>query len=519
MKVCSVEEMRFLDNTIVEKYGISEKILMENAGNAVFSVISKFDVKNSKFLIICGVGNNGGDGLVVARKIYSNCGKVKVIILGDESKFKGAAKDNFEIVSKLGIEVCKTKNIEEITKELEKCDIVVDAIFGTGLTRNVEGFYKEVIDLINQSKKLIFSIDIPSGINGDNGKVMGAAIRANYTITLGLPKLGNILYPGYEYCGNLYVSHISFPPSVYENIKVQINDPVKIPKRKENGHKGDFGDVLFVVGAEGYYGAPYFSAMSFLKSGGGYSRLAAPKSVVSVIASRGNEVVFIPLEETEAGSIASKNTDRILELSQKTDMVVIGPGLSLNEETQCLAAELVQKISKPLIIDGDGLTAISKNLSVIKNRKAQTILTPHLGELARIVGKTVQEIEENKIRILKDISKKLNSIIVLKGAHSLIAFPDSTIYINLSGNSGMATAGSGDVLTGVIAAMFGLGLSINDSARMGVFIHGLSGDLAAIDKGKDGITAQDIMDYLPLAMKYIREDFEQISQKYMIESI
>ncbi|GAI80619.1 unnamed protein product, partial [marine sediment metagenome] len=240
-----------------------------------------------------------------------------------------------------------------------------------------------------------------------------------------------------------------------------------------------------------------------------YSRLAAPISVTPFIATKGSEIVFIPQKETDTGSISLKNRDALLELSEKMDMVVIGPGLSLNEETQQLTRELTKKIEKPLLIDGDGITAISKDLDTIKERKWPTILTPHLGEMSRITKMSVSDLDKNKIDVLQSTSKELNSIIVLKGAHSLIGYPDEKVYINMSGNPGMASAGSGDVLTGTIAAMFGLGLPIEDAVRKGVFIHGFSGDLAAEEIGEDGITAQDILDYLPLAVKIDREGLDE----------
>ncbi len=512
MKVSRVAQMRSLDRYATEKLAIPEEILMENAGEASYFVImDEFGVAYKKFVIICGIGNNGGDGFVIARKIHSNGGDVKVFILGDVNKYKGAAKKNFDIISGLQIEIRHVESVDSIKSDVLHCNAIVDAIFGTGLTRDVEGLYRDVIRLINKSGKKVFSVDIPSGINGDTGEIMGSAVKANYTVTFGLPKIGNMLFPGHEHCGKLYVSHISFPPSLYnqDSIKVEINNYIKLPPKNRIAHKGDFGEVLFIAGALSYFGAPYFSALSFLKAGGGYSRLAAPISLTPFIANKGSEIVFIPQKETDSGSISLENKDALLELSEKMDMVVIGPGLSLNEETQQLTRELVKKIEKPLLIDGDGITAVSKDLVTLKQRKAPTLLTPHMGEMSRITKMSVSDLYKNKIDILQSTSKELNSIIVLKGAHSLIGYPDEKVYINMSGNPGMASAGSGDILTGTIAAMFGLGLSIEDAVRKGVFIHGFSGDLAAKDLGEDGITAQDILDYLPLAMKFDREGFDE----------
>lgn len=517
MKVSTVDQMRDLDRQAMDKFGITPEILMENAGEAVFSVISKkFGVVNKKFAIFCGTGNNGGDGFVVARKLHSNKAEVTVFLLGKRDKLRGAAKKNFDIISKIGIDINDVESVGQVKDAVLRYDAVVDAIFGTGLTRDVRGLYKDVIGLINDYGENVFSVDIPSGVSSDNGEVMGLAVKADYTITFGLPKIGNMLYPGYAFGGRLYVSHISFPPSLYnsEVIKVEIFRPLRLPDRGKNTHKGDYGKTLFIAGSSNYLGAPYFSALSFLKAGGGLSYLATPKSISSFIVSKGSEIVSVPQPETESGSIAEKSKDALLEFAEKVDMVVLGPGISLNKESQKLVRQLTAEIQKPLIIDGDGITAISKNLEVVEERKAETILTPHPGEMARIGKMGIEEINKNKIGVLRRTASKLDSIIVLKGAHTLTGYPNERIIINTSGNPGMATAGSGDVLTGTIAAMHGLGFSIEDAVPAGVFIHGSSGDLAAKEEGEDGITAQDILDYLPSALKHYRQDFDDIRRDF-----
>ena len=515
MKVSTVGEMRDLDRRAVEEFKIPEMTLMENAGEAVYFVIhNECGIRGKEFLIFCGIGNNGGDGFVVARKLHSNGGQVKVFLLGDKEELKGSAKENFDIISSLPIEIERLTSVDKIKSSLPYCDVVVDAIFGTGLTRDVDGIYREVIELINKSQALVFSVDIPSGVNGDTGQIMGCAIKADYTITFGLPKLGNLIYPGFDLCGRLYVSHISFPPSLYntDNIKVETNNPIQIPERAGDTHKGDYGKALFIAGSSNYLGAPYFSALSFLKAGGGLSYLASPDSIAPFLANKGSEIVFVPQRETGSGSLSLKAREHLLEFSDRVDIVIIGPGLSLNEETQELVREVSREIKRPLIIDGDGITAICKDIDIIKEREQETILTPHLGEMSRITKMDIGEIQKNRIPLLLRTCKELNAYIILKGAHTLIGYPDEHYFINMSGNPGMATAGSGDVLVGAIAAMFGLGLSIEDSTRMGVFIHGMAGDLAIRDIGTDGIIAGDIMNYLPEAVRYCRENLAEITK-------
>ena len=518
MKVSRVSEMRTMDRTAIEQFGIVEELLMENAGHAVYFVLlNEFGIEGKRFLVFCGPGNNGGDGFVVARKIHSNGGSVKVLALGDPVRFRGAAGLNFDIVSRLPIEVQQLESVDTVETDIAHCDAIVDGILGTGITRNVEGLYRDVIESINRSGKPIFSIDIPSGIHGDTGQVMGAAVRADYTVTFGLPKLGNVLLPGCELGGRLYVSHISFPPpmTAADSLKVEINHPLELPPRRRDARKEDFGQVLFIAGAAGYYGVPYYVALSFLKAGGGYSHLAAPRSIAPFIANKGSEIVFLPQDETDRGSIALGNRRALLELSQRMDMVVLGPGLSLEAETQHLARELAAEIEKPLLINGDGIAAVCQDLQTLRNRKAETILIPHLDDMARITGMDVAGIETNKVDVLQRTAGELKTTIVLKGAHSLVGYPDQRVFVNMSGNPNMATASAGDVLAGTIAAMFGLGLPLEDAARQGVFVHGLAGDLAADAKGEDGITARDILEYLPQAVKVIREGLnERLSGRY-----
>ena len=504
MKIASVGEMRSMDRFAIEHLGIPEDVLMENAGRAAVSVLlSRTGIRGKKFAIFCGSGNNGGDGLVVARLLHSRGGLVRVFLLSDSEKFRGAAATNFEIVKRLPLETAQLTNARPAGRHVAHCDVVIDAILGTGLDRPVSGLVADTISLINKGGKKVLSLDIPSGVNGNTGEIMGSAVTADYTVTFGLPKIGNLLYPGCDVNGELWVSHISFPPSLYDrdDIPVRTNDAMALPPRPAEAYKGAMGDVLFIAGAVNYYGAPYLSAMSFLKAGGGYARLAAPRAVIPVIARRGREIVYLPQEETEAGSMALKNKKALLEYSAKADMVVIGPGLSLQDETVNLVREIAATVRKPMLIDGDGLTAVAGCPDSIRRRKAATILTPHMGEMARLTGKSLKEIHADKIKVLRETVQTLNACIVLKGPHSLIGTRDGNVYVNLSGNAGMATAGSGDVLTGCIAAMFGMGLSSDEATRKGVFLHGVAGDLAAFKKGTDGMTAQDIMNALPQALK------------------
>jgi hydroxyethylthiazole kinase-like uncharacterized protein yjeF len=517
MKVATVEEMRDLDHRATAQYGVPDHLLMENAGEAVYyAILQEFGIRDRRFAVVCGLGNNGGDGFVVARKIHATGGEVLVFVLGDPEAYGETARLHLEMLSKCGAQVIVQPQLSEIEEGIEECDAVIDGIFGTGIKRDVEGRYREIIEMINQSVKMVFSIDIPSGVDGNNGQVRGAAISADSTITFGLPKRGNLLYPGAELGGRLIVTHISFPPQLQaeEGVKVSLNDPPPLPPRPAGGHKGSFGDTLFVAGAASYYGAPAFAALAQLKAGGGYSRLAAPRSVIPAIAALAGEVVFAPQEETAGGSLALSAAGEILELSRAVNFVVIGPGLSLDDETARLVRQLVPEIEKPLLIDGDGLTAVAGDMDVVRKRAGATVLTPHVGEMARLSGVPVAEIIGDPVGAVQRAAENWNAVVVLKGAHSLIGFPDRRVLINTSGNSGMASAGSGDVLTGAIAAMYGLGLPFDEAVRTGVFMHGFAGDIAEEEKGADGITARDILDHLPSAMQAYRESYAEVTADF-----
>lgn len=528
MKISTVDEMRQMDKTAIKSYGIVEEILMENAGAAAFRVLDEAvgGVLEKRILILCGAGNNGGDGLVVARKVLSAMGTPVVALLGDPNNFKGAALTNYQAVMKIGIRMVHVNDAESLAPELDACDAVVDGIFGTGLTREVEGRYRDVIEAVNRSRQrrglFVLSLDIPSGVHGDTGRVMGVAVNADATVTFGLPKIGNLLHPGYALCGALSVTHISFPPVLHASdaINAALNPVPELPERRPDGHKSTFGDALFIAGASSYYGAPRLAAYSFMKAGGGYARLAAPASVIPVIAATAGELVFAPQAETDAGTIAMKNRDALLRLAEVTDITVLGPGLSLEPETQSLVRELVGRIARPLILDGDGLTAVVGDLDLLRSRNMPTILTPHPGEMSRLTGLPIARIAENAVDVVRKTAKDLGATIVYKAANTVIGHPDGRIFINIGGNSGMGTAGSGDVLAGTIAAMAGLGLSMDAAARSGVFVHALAGDLAAGEIGEDGVTAGDIMAQLPKAMCLPRAGLpERWRARYVIPEI
>jgi len=516
MKIATVKEIMMCDSRASDEFGIKSELLMENAGDAVYDAILKHSpIEGRNFIVFSGIGGNGGDGFVVARKLSSAHGHVSVFIVGDKNKIASISKTNLERLNGFPVEVFEISHINRlVATSMMNCDVIVDAIFGIGLSRKINGIYEDIIDEINRSGKFIVSIDIPSGVNGDTGEVMGVAVKASCTVTFGLPKIGEFQYPGAEYTGNLYVSTISYPPKITdsEEISTELNIPPPLPERNKNGHKGDFGKAMFIAGSRMYLGAPFFNSAAFLKGGGGVSFLATCGSIANSITTLAREVITLPLKETSSGTIAYENADYIIEQSTKVDVVAIGSGLGEAVETEELFLELLKKIDKPLIIDGNGLTMLSHNTKFLETLDKEIILTPHLGEFARLLDVDVSTMEKKKFDYLREGVRRFKASIVLKGAFSLIGEKNGEILINPSGNSGMATAGSGDVLVGVIAAMIAGGKGIEKSLELGVFIHGLSGDLQAKIIGEDGLTATDILSGIPDAIRFFREHYQEIKE-------
>ena len=517
MKLVTVIQAAEMDRTAIEDYTVPEIILMENAANAACRIVrEKYGIEGNNFLILCGSGNNGGDGLALARLLYSEGGAPLILMNGQPDKLRGSTLENFRILQNYPIEIIHRFSKERLVKELEDTDIIIDALLGTGLSREITGELKIFIETVNSVDKPVLSIDIPTGINGDTGQIMGTAVRAGKTISFGSLKPGNILYPGFSYNGDLHLSRISFPPEIYDSntFSIEINRCQPLPPRDPAGHKKSFGNILTISGARSYYGAPLLAASAVLKSGGGFSRLAAPKSMIPVLASKIPEVVFIPMEETDQQSIALSNLPLLLKEAKETDAVIIGPGLSLNSATSKLIQDFISTYRGFLIVDGDALSAVAGKSDLFASRSIPAILTPHMGEMSRLCRYSVEEIQKDPIRVLKECSNEYKAIVVLKGAHSLIGLPDGTVFINTSGNSGLGTAGSGDILTGIIGAFYGLGLSGAEAVKSAVFIHGAAGDLAAEKLGKDGLTASDILKALTLTVKEFRENYESLIEKY-----
>jgi len=504
MIVLSPAEMREIDRQAIED-GIPDILLMEMAGRGSAELADKllqYNDSGRKVLIFAGSGNNGGDGLVVARFLDMWGYAVKVIMLKEESSLKGNSLLNFNICkNRENIEIVpvNTLNKKEIVNYCNSSNLIIDAILGTGLKGKVRGIISEIIDIINKSSTEVLAVDIPTGINASNGKVPGKAITAKNTATMAFPKLGMLLYPGHNYMGEIKIIDLGMPKISINKVKYNhytlTADEAEalLPKRKIDGHKGTFGKINVIGGSTGMTGAPALTGFSALKMGAGLVKIYLPEEIRALTASYYPELIT-----------ATINYEKLDELTDNIDVLVLGPGLGQSKKAKKIVDKLLLDSKKPMIIDADGINLIS-DLDLLKNNKFPILLTPHPGEMARLIDSSIKEIQDKSIEIAREFSQKYNVYLILKGATTIVSLPDGRIYLNLTGNDGLATAGSGDVLTGIVAGIMAQGLSVEETAILAPYIHGLAGDIASDDINSYSITASDIINYLPVAIKQLIE--------------
>lgn len=509
MNVVTREEMKEIDRKTIEELKLPSRILMERAGLSVIMAMEDElgNLSAYSYLVVCGGGNNGGDGLVVARNLLDYSDDVLVVMLKEENNLSEDCKANLEVFRNFGGHVLflnKDISLENFMKEVRRRDIVVDAIFGTGLRGEVKGEISRIIEGINLFAKYIVSIDIPSGVDTNTGKILGSAIKSDLTVTFFLPKIGHILFPGRELAGKLKVANIGIPRFFREGtmIRRKIIDKKMVssilPKRPPDSHKGTFGTVLIIGGSKLYSGAPVLVALGALKVGAGLSIILTPHPYNTVATGNFPEIVSIPVETSE-GFFEERNVKEVMEYLGKADVVVIGPGISRNPKTVEFVKKLLPNIDIPLVLDADGLNAITGALEFLE-RKQPTVITPHPGELARLVRKSVPDVKYNYM-FVEDLARKYHCIVVLKSATTIIASSDFT-YFNLTGNTGLAVGGSGDVLSGMIGGFIAQGVEATSSAIASVYIHGLASEKFPDDVS--GLTPSDLLKIIPSVMKEVR---------------
>ncbi len=513
MKVVTADEMRRLDKRAAEEFGIPTLLLMENAGRQAAQELLRVFPAVKRVAVVAGKGNNGGDGFVCARHLLNHGVRVKTYLLARREEVQGDARVNLTILDRMGHgpkEITSVEGLRDTAEELREADLLVDALLGTGVSGAARGLYAEAIGLLNRLEKPIVALDIPSGLPADDGRLLGPAVQAYLTVTFALPKRGLLLYPAARYVGTLKVVDIGIPRNLLEDPQLKVNlveaDEVAevLRPRDPNAHKGTFGHVLVIAGSAGKTGAAFLCALASLRVGAGLCTLALPESLNDLMEAKLTEAMTKGLPETEERSLAVAALDDLLALAEGKDAVAIGPGLSTHPSTARLVRELLPLLRIPMVVDADGINALSQHLEVLEKVNAPVVLTPHPGELSRLLSIGREEILEKRIPIAQKVASTFNLHLVLKGARTLVADPEGQVFINPTGNPGMATGGTGDVLTGMVAGLMAQGIAPLKASIAGVYLHGLAGDLAAEELGQEAMLAGDLLNKLPEAIKKVQ---------------
>ena len=513
MKVVTAAEMRQIDQDTIEGIGIPGIVLMETAGSAIVRAILQHYPTTERIGILVGKGNNGGDGLVIARQLAHTGHDVHIFLVSPADSFTGEAAINLQIAKNLGLRIEVISGEKEGWKHwMTNCELLVDAIFGTGLRGAVRDPIATIIDTINSRSTPVLSVDLPSGLDADTGHPLGPCVQADRTVTIGLPKRGLLVHPGAELAGKLEVVDIGFPEQVIDTQGIKVNWTTTtqasqwMPLRPPASHKGTYGRVLVVAGSTGMTGAAALASEAALRAGAGLVTLATPKHLNPILEGLLPEVMTLPLSETEAGSLSASATAAILEFAEKMKSVLaIGPGISQHPDTVALVQQLIRenrehKLGLRMVIDADGLNAIAQTPEIMSFLDKEIVLTPHPGEMARLMDTRVSTLEADRIRTAQTYASEHGVVLVFKGAPTVTADANGNVWINSTGNSGMGTGGMGDVLTGIIAGLMAQGLSTERGAVLGVYIHGLAGDIVSERSGMHGLIASDVLRAVPQAI-------------------
>lgn len=511
MLVVTAEEMRELDRLTIQEYGVPSLTLMERAGQAVAqAVLENFGTNAKKgVLVIAGKGNNGGDGLVAARVLKKKRVPCTVALLAQEEDLSPDAAHNlraFTAVKGRVIEIGAPK-FALLTEQVSQAGLIVDAVLGTGLKNSVRGPYADAIMLMNAAGLPVVAVDTPSGLDADAGLPLGIAVQAELTVALAFPKLGEIIFPGIRYTGDLAVADIGIDQRAVDRVapRTELLEHAAIgwlvPRRDADSHKGDYGHVLIIAGSRGKTGAAILACRAAMRSGAGLVTLAAARSLNDIFAGALVEVMTEPLPENPAETIDPPTVEDWRRILHGKDALLFGPGIGVSEGSRNMMRWLLRHLDIPWVIDADGLNNLALEIDRLRGAKVPPVLTPHPGEMARLVGKSAVEVNADRVRIARSFAEAHRCYLVLKGARTVIATPAGKIFVNPTGNPGMASGGMGDVLAGMIGAFLGQGLSAEDAMKLGVYLHGYAGDNIARERGQAGLIASDIIEALPLGLR------------------
>jgi len=514
MKVLTSKQMQEIDRRAIKDLGILGPILMENAGRQIFGeVLKRFpEIENEEVVVVAGKGNNGGDGFVVARHLFNRGCRPQVILLAKISELRGDAALNAGIAGRMGIPVFEApteKKWSSRKRKIKRASVIVDAIFGTGLTNPAGGRYAKAIEDINRSKAWTIAVDIPSGLSSDTYQIIGPCIKADLAVCLAAPKIAHVFAPAEECIGELVVADIGVPPFLFDDpgLKLEMigkeNVSPFFKPRERNSHKGDYGHLCILSGSLGKTGASIMAGMGALKIGAGLVTVGTPQSCLPIVARGMAELMTEPLPETPEKTFSVKAVDQSLQLLKGKDALMIGPGISTHESTAKFVLELLPRINIPVVVDADALNILAEKPKILKKLRGPAVLTPHPGEFARLLKLSTKDILANKLELVPEFAQKYGVFLVLKGYRTLTGTPDGRVFINPTGNAGMATGGSGDVLSGMIASMIIQEKDILLATLAAVYIHGLSGDIGAEKMGEKSLTAAKLITYLPAAIKEV----------------
>ncbi len=510
MKIVTAHTMQELDHKAIEEYGIPGRDLMEQAGRGCAEhIMAAYSTRQSKkLLVLCGKGNNGGDGYVIARHLLEKEWDVKVVVIAEYDEIKGDALTNLVLLPDEILSFCPNEGelTEKHLNDIISADVIVDALLGTGLRNDLTGLYLEAVELINSAPGKVVAADIPTGIHGTTGRILGKAVRANMTVTFGLAKLGHVLYPAADYVGRLVIVDIGIPPQLMEDAAGYdfLNEKYMAPfvkRRDRQAHKGNFGHAFIIAGSTGKTGAAALAANSAVRTGSGLVTLAVPESINHILEVKTTEAMTLPVPDAGTGHLTTHAISTLEKHLSGKNAIAVGPGIDRRPATVTLVQTLVENVSLPMVIDADGLNALAEDTSILHRRRSQNIvLTPHPGEMARLLGSSIPDVAAIRISVAQEFAKTFGVYVILKGARTIIAAPNGMAAINGSGNPGMASGGMGDVLTGIIVSLLGQGYSTWNACRLGVYLHGLAGDLVAVEQGEAGMTATDLIERIPLAI-------------------
>ncbi len=511
MKIVTGDEMHRIDRITIEERGVPGLTLMEEAGKTVAELVIE-RIRPKSVAVVSGKGNNAGDGFVAARYLHKAGLPVKIIMHGSKDAFSDNALTNFRALP-FEIPRISCDYVEEIQDALADVDCIIDAILGTGITGEVKGIYAAAIAAVNRAGAKVVAVDIPSGLPADAEYFDGLCVHADFTVTMGLPKLGMVQYPAVGFCGEVIVAQLGFPEDLLTSVTTSnfnLITPGKardlLPERPPDGHKGTFGSVLIVAGSPGMTGAASMTALAAARSGTGIVFVTIPQALNPILEVKLTEPITLPLQTSTEGIPDMAMFEGILKKAETVEAVALGPGMGCAPQTQQLIHELFLRLAKPLVLDADGLNAFVGSTDLLKKRTAPTILTPHPGELARLLNVSTSELQHHRIEVARKFVFNFDVILILKGARTIIAEPNGEIFINQTGNTALAKGGSGDVLTGLLTGFLAQGVKPIDAAILGVFMHGLAGEIAAREKTERAALPGDILSAIPCAFRELMQD-------------